>query len=295
MSDLIEQIAQQWDGCMYGSVGGEIDIGQAIRDAGKDLSTPPAVVPAVPSDAQILTCFADTEAEGQGAYMLAVGRAILALSQTTQPQAAKCGTCNDEGLIGGPTFSDPGEGGVPCPDCTPPAATPAAPSEAIALIREAKTILARATGANAARDAMWKRDVNDAAHRLAAALAALAQPAPVAAPAPASEAVAVPLTALHLIEDAAQAHDQCRAVVHMALSLAEVHVARAAILAGFPDAPVEIIGESSAATMEYLGDLLSNMDAVEDGDEWLDPIFEAAQARWPTAPPQAGAGKDGAQ
>lgn len=38
MSNLIEQIAAQWDGCMYEGVGGDIDIGQAIRDAGKDLA-----------------------------------------------------------------------------------------------------------------------------------------------------------------------------------------------------------------------------------------------------------------
>lgn len=104
-------------------------------------------------------------------------------------------------------------------------------------------------------------------------------------PGAAAEPMTVPLTALHLIEDAEQAHDQCRAVVHMALSLAEVYVARAAILASSPLAPIEIIGESSAVTMEYLGDLLSNMDAVEEGDAWLDPIFDAAQARWPQASP----------
>ena len=100
-------------------------------------------------------------------------------------------------------------------------------------------------------------------------------------------AVAVPLVAIHLIEDAAQAHDQCRAVVHMALSLAEVYAARAVILSSSANAPIEIIGESSAATMEYLGDLLSSMDAVEEGDAWLDPIFEAAHARWPLAAPGA--------
>ena len=31
----IEQIAQQWDGCMYDAVGETIDIGQAIRDAAR--------------------------------------------------------------------------------------------------------------------------------------------------------------------------------------------------------------------------------------------------------------------
>jgi|GEM_PF-2446004 len=29
-----------------------------------------------------------------------------------------CGTCNGWGLIGGPSFSAPDEGGVPCPDCS---------------------------------------------------------------------------------------------------------------------------------------------------------------------------------
>ena len=29
----------------------------------------------------------------------------------------KCATCNDNGLIGGPSYHDPGEGGIPCPDC----------------------------------------------------------------------------------------------------------------------------------------------------------------------------------
>jgi len=39
---VIEQIAQQWDGCMYDSVGETINIGEAIRAAGKRLSSQPA-------------------------------------------------------------------------------------------------------------------------------------------------------------------------------------------------------------------------------------------------------------
>lgn len=39
---VIEQIAQQWDGCMYDSVGEAINIGEAIRAAGKRLSSQPA-------------------------------------------------------------------------------------------------------------------------------------------------------------------------------------------------------------------------------------------------------------
>lgn len=29
-----------------------------------------------------------------------------------------CETCNGHGMIGGPSFREPDEGGVPCPDCT---------------------------------------------------------------------------------------------------------------------------------------------------------------------------------
>jgi hypothetical protein len=35
------------------------------------------------------------------------------------PQAgAPCSTCNDRGMIGGPSYYSPDEGGVPCPDCS---------------------------------------------------------------------------------------------------------------------------------------------------------------------------------
>lgn len=34
-----------------------------------------------------------------------------------QQVGAKCLTCNDRGWVGGPTFSDPAEGGMQCPDC----------------------------------------------------------------------------------------------------------------------------------------------------------------------------------
>lgn len=47
------------------------------------------------------------------------------------PQASKCPTCNDNGLVGGPSFYAPDEGGVPCPDCSQPSgvqqATPQEP------------------------------------------------------------------------------------------------------------------------------------------------------------------------
>lgn len=36
------------------------------------------------------------------------------------PAAPSCPTCIDRGLIGGPSFYAPDEGGVPCPDCAAP-------------------------------------------------------------------------------------------------------------------------------------------------------------------------------
>jgi hypothetical protein len=44
-------------------------------------------------------------------------KALAALQATTPDPAAKCATCNGSGWLGGPTFYDPGEGGVQCPDC----------------------------------------------------------------------------------------------------------------------------------------------------------------------------------
>lgn len=82
--------------------------------------------------------------------------------------------------------------------------------------------------------------------------------------------------------DAVLASEQCRAVAALARTLAEVHEARALIVNNDP-ALAAVIGESSAEIMEWLGDTLNNMDAVSEEDAWLDPIFEAAQARWPVA------------
>lgn len=35
-------------------------------------------------------------------------------------KAAKCKTCCDHGLVGGPSYYAPDEGGEPCPDCNSP-------------------------------------------------------------------------------------------------------------------------------------------------------------------------------
>ncbi|PWQ87124.1 hypothetical protein DKY64_04745 [Stenotrophomonas maltophilia] len=43
LANVIDQIAQQWDGCSYDAVGETIDVGQAIRATGKRLIDSQAV------------------------------------------------------------------------------------------------------------------------------------------------------------------------------------------------------------------------------------------------------------
>ena len=97
--------------------------------------------------------------------------------------------------------------------------------------------------------------------------------------------VSLPSEAISLSGDAKLAHDQCLAVVQLASSFAKVYAARAAIVAH--DAKLsDLIGDASASAMEWLGDELNAMDAATEDDGWLDPIFEAAQKRWPQQPPR---------
>jgi len=44
-----------------------------------------------------------------------------ALAAVAKAQGQKCGTCNGHGVIGGPSYREPDEGGEPCPDCNPAA------------------------------------------------------------------------------------------------------------------------------------------------------------------------------
>lgn len=77
---------------------------------------------------------------------------------------------------------------------------------------------------------------------------------------------------------------QYRAVAHLARSLAEVHDDLVgAIEEGACDRIAWIQGPRSAAIMELLGDILNGMDAVDEDDRWLDPIFHAAHLRYPNA------------
>lgn len=84
-----------------------------------------------------------------------------------------------------------------------------------------------------------------------------------------------------------QVAKQCRVMVHLAETLAAVYRANAEIFesaATGPDDIVELVGVSTTAQMNALGDILSGMDAVdEDADAWTHPVFEAANELWPQA------------
>lgn len=82
-----------------------------------------------------------------------------------------------------------------------------------------------------------------------------------------------------------QVADQCRAVAHLAKALAEVNEDWARMFAdedcSGPDALVETIGDRTARHMELLGNILNGMDAVDEADEWMDPVFQEAHRLWP--------------
>lgn len=75
---------------------------------------------------------------------------------------------------------------------------------------------------------------------------------------------------------------QCRAVAEMAQNLADVHRDYATLFApGSPTTIAELVGARTATFMETLGDMLNGMDAVEENDAWMVPVFAEAQRRWP--------------
>ena len=85
-------------------------------------------------------------------------------------------------------------------------------------------------------------------------------------------------------EKQAQVAAQCRAVVHMAKVLAEVHEAKAQGFDGAErsDGIIDVVGQSTAYIMETIGNILNGIDAVDsDEDGWLDPIFAEAHRLWP--------------
>ena len=79
---------------------------------------------------------------------------------------------------------------------------------------------------------------------------------------------------------------QCNAINHLATQIANVHADLARIYSEATDeAIIQRVGERTAKLMEYLGDVLNGMDAVDDAeDEWTHPIFERAHAMFPMRP-----------
>lgn len=81
-----------------------------------------------------------------------------------------------------------------------------------------------------------------------------------------------------------QVKRQYRAVAYLAKALSGVHVDLTDMLnePGPHDRLLEMMGARSAYFMEVLGNALNEMDAVQIGNDWLDPIFAEAQRRWPS-------------
>lgn len=77
---------------------------------------------------------------------------------------------------------------------------------------------------------------------------------------------------------------QCLVVAHLAEAIRKVHDDLAVFYGDSTpnEAVLEIVGKRTARFMEQLGDMLNEMDAVTDEDEWTHPVFELAQRRWPT-------------
>lgn len=81
-----------------------------------------------------------------------------------------------------------------------------------------------------------------------------------------------------------QVANQYRTVAYMGRALADVHADLvSAIDAGASDSILSIIGPRSASIMKQLGDILNGMDATDETDRWLDPIFAEAQRLFPTS------------
>ena len=79
-----------------------------------------------------------------------------------------------------------------------------------------------------------------------------------------------------------QVAKQCEAVAHMARALAETHTGHAEMLrGGYGGDITEIVGQQTAHLMETLGNILNDMDAVDDTVDGLSAVFQEAQRLWP--------------
>lgn len=76
----------------------------------------------------------------------------------------------------------------------------------------------------------------------------------------------------------AQVQQQYRAVAHLAGSLMRVHLETLNIMDHLPRAVIELEGKRSAHIMETLGNVLNDMEAIDDTeDAWTHPVFATAQ------------------
>ena len=85
-----------------------------------------------------------------------------------------------------------------------------------------------------------------------------------------------------LIDLRRQVCDQARVIAHMASQIAKVYGELIVAYASSNDLGfLNMIGRDTANRMETLGNIMNNMDIVEDVDGWVDPIFEESHKRWP--------------
>ena len=86
-----------------------------------------------------------------------------------------------------------------------------------------------------------------------------------------------------------QVVEQCKAVAYLARTIAQVHSETVEIWAApefqptQEDGLLDVVGERTASFMEQLGDMLNAMDANDEQDQWLEPVFAEAQRLWPVA------------
>lgn len=81
-----------------------------------------------------------------------------------------------------------------------------------------------------------------------------------------------------------QVADQCKAVHHLAGAIRELMEDYERMFRDencHIDNLVPQVGGRTAVWMEKLGNMLNGCDAVTEGDEWLDPIFEKAHKLFP--------------
>lgn len=80
--------------------------------------------------------------------------------------------------------------------------------------------------------------------------------------------------------------DQARGVAHLAQQIANVHrELSSAYAATNSEGLIDIAGRRTASFLERLGDMLNEMDACSEDDEWVNPILENARQVWPPLPP----------